>query len=103
MSEFKGYGIADCIGVLFDPRFWFRNYRVSREWGQSVERALDREAPQIISQHSALLAGKRIWISNWPYAYGAPGDEPLPPRRTAIRLRKAVDRALLSKIKGEEQ
>ena len=102
MSEFKGYGLLDCIGVIFDPRFWLRNERVSREWGELLEAQLDVSDISALGPLYANIGGVKVWIENWPYAYGSRAHSScLPPRRTAIRLRKAVDSALLSKIKGE--
>ena len=93
------YNFLDRLGVLFDPRFWIRVESVSREWGETVEKLMDEYEPRYVDRYTIFLGDTQVWVESWPFAFGrkwrgAFVDSPVPPRRTAIRLRKLIDGAL---------
>lgn len=86
--------VSDIIGVIFDPRFWTRNYEVCHIWSDWLDNAMDEKS--IVERRSRCLVkikNQIIWVENWPYAYGS-GDTTfdfgLPRRKTAIRLRRYI-------------
>lgn len=90
--------LIDRLGVLFDPRFWLRNYGVSHEWDAALGVLLDMvEDGQLSieqSDHTVTIGGVTVWVSNWPYAYGRAHrpikSEMIPRRSTALRLRRVA-------------
>lgn len=90
------------IGVLFDPRFWLRVQRVSHEWSDELDRAMDRGDPITSCGRFYCKVGQiEVWIENWPYGYGnlfvsgLNGVLPLPRRKTALRLRRYINDKLV--------
>lgn len=86
--------LGHILGVIFDPRFWIRNHEVSDKWSDKLEQLMQSGAPvEIYDDYLVKLGGFKIWIRNWPYAFGSQykySFGPLPRRKTAIRLRKYI-------------
>lgn len=91
------------IGVLLDPRFWIRMYRVSNDWDKELNLLLDKvesgeskiEYVFISLDYVVTINKVSIWATNWPYAYGYKISHDylvLPKRKTAIRLREVINK-----------
>jgi hypothetical protein len=94
--------LFDCLGAIADPRFWVRNYSISYAWDAQLNRALDRHPviPRDLGGEvfDVEIGDLTVWVKNWPYAFGYhEGWRVLPLRSTAIRLRKALDAAMLDR------
>lgn len=63
--------VKNLLFRLFDVRFWLQNQETDWEWDAELIRILD-EGPEVKVVSSAVvkLAGREIWVSNYPYAYG---------------------------------
>lgn len=78
----------------FKPRYWMQLYPTCRNWDALLNEALDHGITSL-GPHTADIGGVKVWVANWPYAYGSPyrgfgsGDR-LPTVRTRQRLRAAV-------------
>lgn len=92
--------------------FWplCRFYRTDAEWDAILSQALDEGRvefrPTPIGDGLWCFVGDcRVWINNWPYAYGSPHDpvrmDVLPSRRTASRLRQKEKAAVANKRREE--
>lgn len=96
MKNFKiGERLFHILGVIFDSRFWYRNYDVSHEWSDYLEAKMDKGEPvEVLDEYRCKLGNVGIWISNWPYAFGyklpSYACKFLPRRKTVIRLRKYI-------------
>ncbi|WP_290494454.1 hypothetical protein [Hyphomonas sp. UBA4494] len=92
--------LTDRLGVLFDPRFWMRTHNVDDDWDRTLAAALylvEHNAKTIedVTDYSATVAGMKLWVGNWPHAFGSlyhvpNGMQVLPRRKTAIRLREHI-------------
>ena len=75
------------------PGFWLMNYPYSRALDSFISKSLDDgHEPQRVNKYYVKLAGKDIWVQNWPYAYGTIRDA-RPSRATICRLRDAIEDA----------
>jgi hypothetical protein len=76
----------------FLPRYWSQNDRTDYEWDGLLNDLLDIEQPLKISDHYCKIGDFKIWISNWPYAYGnLEGSDCLPSVSTRIRLKRELE------------
>jgi len=83
------------LKILFNPAIWFLNYPVSKKWDKLLNEVLDspnlhikQEGPYTVS-----INGLKVWVSNYPYAYGTPYLIHASPRRTTIlKLKKMMDK-----------
>lgn len=76
---------------LFKPRYWSQNYPTDLNWDAALNAALDKHVVEL-GNYTVDVGQFRVWIENWPYAYGyLYGDKKgLPKVSTRKRLRKAV-------------
>ncbi len=82
--------------------WWFRNYNYSAEFDEWMNTALDNPKFDLceLESYEVKLNGKTIWISNYPYAYGAlksPKFGILPRRRTVVRFQIEYTKWLLER------
>jgi len=84
--------MKDFLRVLFTPSIWFRINGVSKGLDRWMVEALDNPVFSEVSRYTCKLNGKRIWIANYPYAFGSLDSAAglLPRRGTALALRRAL-------------
>lgn len=88
--------LADFLFIFFHPECWMDNHPVDDAWDAKLNQMLDNpkfEAERVGARFTVKLNGHRIWISNFPYAYGSLYTDEgkldvLPRRRTRYRLRQ---------------
>jgi hypothetical protein len=92
----------DIFGVIFDPRFWLRNYPTCHAYSHEIEALMDEgvlPTPRCIKRggviYTVMFGGVEIWIENWAYGFGAiyPNGECSSftmRRRTALRFRRLL-------------
>lgn len=91
MSNYKHSNIRGFFKYLLRPRFWFRNYSFNADWDRRLNEILDSPEFENMDNYWAEINGVKIWIANYPYAYGQlGGTEVMPSRETVERLHKAV-------------
>lgn len=79
------------------PTFWRQNYKTDLEWDKLLNAALDRYEVKRGIVHTVNIGPLKVWVSNWPYAYGHPcrmsefSKEVLPKVSTRLRLSKAAE------------
>ena len=85
------------IKYLFKPKFWRMEYPYSRQWDDKLNEMLDKENNvRVINEFRADVGGIKVWIGNYPYAYGNPELVDIRPSRATIeRLHKAVIKSVL--------
>jgi hypothetical protein len=90
-------GLASNLQFIFRPNFWLRNYPTDERWDKEVRSLLDSGFVPIANDcFSAQLGKYRIWIANYPYAFGSPttavghGVDVLPSRKTQLRLYRLI-------------
>lgn len=69
-----------------------RVYKTDKRWDKKLNDIIDNcKSFERRSPYTVLLNGIDIWVTNWPYAYGAPGLLTcLPKRKTALKLRMFI-------------
>lgn len=73
-----------------------RNARTCPILDKWMNDALKKPEFKSDGKYTVMLNGRKIWIGNYPYAYGKLyGDELLPSRSTVKKLRKAHMKWLL--------
>ena len=88
--------ITDRLGVIFDPKSWLRQGKVSHSYDDALNDAMDKQGViKIVNQHHGQIGNIKVWIANYPYAYGFPAVQSLPPytlprRATAKRIRRLI-------------
>lgn len=76
---------------MFRPIWWLRNNKTSRILDIWMNDALDNPTFSEKSDLTIMLNKKRVWIGNYPYAYGSvAGLKRLPSRKTALRLENSI-------------
>src|SRR5699024_2881316 len=85
------------IKYLFKPKFWRMEYPYSRQGDIKLNEMLDKENNvRVINKFRAVVGGIKVWIANYPYAYGTPDlFEIRPSRATIERLQEEVIRAVI--------
>jgi hypothetical protein len=95
--------------ILYWTHFgtYIRNYRTSKTHSQKINQLLDDPDTGLILEPSdygpgkftVLLGDLRLWVGNFPYAYGYVWDffkgsnRHMPDRATVFRLRQVVEAA----------
>lgn len=79
----------DILWVLWHPGCWQSSYVSCEEQDTLVNNLMMLpEAKVEATMHTVHIAGIKLWIANFPYAFGNDGGSgPLPYRRTRYRLR----------------
>lgn len=77
------------------PGYWIQLHRTVAEWDAFLAGAIATGEITEINKHTCKVGGVRVWIANWPHAYGHPYDagfpeDMLPTVRTRKMLRRAV-------------
>lgn len=100
------------IQFLFRPKFWLMNYSFSKYWDRDLNFLIDNASPKLLrgglenDYYYIVFNDKvKVWIKNYPYAYGRVSDYSLfggtinmrPSRLTILKLRK-----LENKLKEED-
>lgn len=102
--------VRDKILYWIDPRTYIRNYMTSKTHSQKINQLLDDPDTGLILEPShygqgeftVLLEDLRLWVGNFPYAYGHVWDfferpnRHMPDRATVFRLRQVVEAAKAS-------
>lgn len=77
------------------PLYWFQNSATCPLWDKALNEALGRYPVENVTGYSCSVGPLKVWIANWPYAYGSDqngsSEELLPKVATRKRLKKAVD------------
>ena len=74
---------------VITPTTWIQNYPTSREWDTALNLMLDNNFPvKRTSGYVITLGSTKIWVGNYPYAFGYPysGPKVLPKVKTRKRL-----------------
>ncbi len=93
----------DWLTVTLNPMYWISNGRISRALDRKLNALMDSGVePTNVSSYTSYLGQYRVWISNYPYAYGSIENiegmgNVYPYRRTRVRLRRYIDDALYAK------
>lgn len=86
------------------PCYWAQNYPTVRLWDDALNALLAKGPVTEVGEHTCRVAGVKVWISNWPYAFGRPVNcEYLPMVSTRRRLRKIVWAAQIERAKANAQ
>ena len=88
------------------PGYWLQNFPTNLVWDEFVSKAIDEDRVKAISQHYAAIGGMRVWIENYPYAYGRPVgvaglSNILPTVKTRKKLRAALMDMALKQLLGQ--
>lgn len=87
-NELSGAAGSASLVRCLHPRYWLMNHPFSREWDTWLNEQMDAGKFDSITQHTARIGGRVVWIANHPYAsftnHGQ-GIEVRPSRRTIIR------------------
>lgn len=86
------------------PTYWLQHTDTCEAWDAILNNALDHGPVEYNGGHTAVVSGLKVWVSNWPYAFGSPyrrGPEPLPKVATRKRLKKAIHEAWLDAMIAE--
>lgn len=61
----------DRLFRILRPNFWFQNYPTCDNYSNEIENLIDNYADvEVLDEFTAKIGGKKIWIENYPYAYG---------------------------------
>jgi hypothetical protein len=94
MYAYPRVKMKNLIRVLLTPSCWFRNYPTCPYVDDLVNSLLDHNQIQAVDRHSAVIGGRTIWISNFPYASGTIDEGSkctgMPSRRTVFRLHDCI-------------
>jgi hypothetical protein len=75
------------------PSFWIQNHRTDPAWDAALNRALDLFGVGDVGSHRVTVGPFKVWIANYPYAYGSLDtvrDGGLPRADTRRRLRRMI-------------
>lgn len=80
---------------IITPGAWFQLGKVDWEYDAEMNAALDEFGLTDVSEYYCNIGAQRVWIQNYPYAYGRPEGETgqgytLPSLKTRRRLRDMV-------------
>ena len=91
------------IWVIVCPKYWIRNYKTDYELNRGMKRELESPVFSNLEDYSIDLNGITLWISNYPYAFGAimgadggffneilTNTARLPSRSTQLKLKIAI-------------
>jgi|LakMenEpi03Aug12_release.lakeMendotaPanAssembly.Ray.scaffolds.fasta_scaffold51931_12 hypothetical protein len=101
--------VGDKILYWTDSETYIRNHRTSKTHSQKINQLLDDPDTGLILDpsisgvvYTVLLGDLRLWVGNFPYAYGYVWDffgrsnRHMPDRATVFRLRQVVEAAKAS-------
>lgn len=101
--------VRDKILYWIDYETYIRNYMTSKTHSQKINQLLDDPDTGLILDpsisgvvYTILLGDLRLWVGNFPYAYGFVWDffersnRHMPDRATVFRLRQVVEAAKAS-------
>lgn len=77
--------------VIFEPKYWLSFGPISQERDTLIINGIiQKEEMTNFSPFTCDFIGVRIWVANYPYAYGMqyPNDWEFPTRRTRILLKE---------------
>lgn len=87
--------IRDYVFRICRPAFWSQCGPTCDEYSAAMEEQIDARAPITrLTECTVDLNGVRLWVANYPYAYGRMSDDPLerlPTARVRKKLRKFVE------------
>ena len=86
--------LLDLLHITFNPTFWLMNYKYDEEWDMELVRLMNQYRAVDESLYIHKLGDKRIWTTNYPYAYASPFEDKKedirPSRLTILRLRRKI-------------
>lgn len=80
------------LRVLVTPSCWLQNYPYSTAWDAELRRLMNTNCFVCEDRYTALLDGRRIWISNHPYASFTPYWEIARVRPSRSTILEAFDK-----------
>lgn len=89
----------DTLVIMLYPPHWGRNFTFDPVWDKELNSLLDSGAKIHRPRYREIMVGEtRVWISNYPYAYGTKIQSGtictrasrMPSRRTVLRLRRLI-------------
>jgi hypothetical protein len=85
---------------IFNPKWWILNYSFDKSWDKELNELLDKQfklkngdSEHLVPpfRYTAILGNRKIWIANFPFAYGLTYESGImpgrPSRYTIYRLR----------------
>ncbi len=103
------YRLKNLFFRIANPRFWIQNSPSSKIWDGILNGLLDQVnngelAIKVEDKHIAIIGRSKIWIENYPYAFGRlvnfSNELPLP--LTRVRLKRMVDEVVYYKAIDNE-
>lgn len=96
----------DILPRLIRPNAWSMNMPLNWDWDEYVNTMLDLGVVTDDDGYTAQCGHTRIWVSNWPYAYGylytVDTGRDLPQVRTTYRTARRLRAELKEREKGSE-
>lgn len=100
------------LEVFITPSCWLRSKFTCKSWDKLLNRLIDEaesgrlkiDLPYEMFDclHEFRIGGIRIWVNNFPYAFGSmDGRDELPSRKTVFRLKKFLDSEFLKKAHND--
>lgn len=63
--------IRDRLFRILRPNYWIQNYPTCDKYSDEIENLIDSGAEvEVIDRFTAKIDGRKLWIENYPYAYG---------------------------------
>ena len=89
--------------LVFGP--WLQNSKTDWQWDELLNKALDQHGVERSGSYLVKVGKIKVWVSNWPYAYGSPyfpfERHYLPSVKTRRRLRDMIHAQDMREIEGE--
>jgi len=76
--------LKDFLFWLSHPGYWVMNNPYSPEWDRMLSALMKAHSFDQIDEYTACLGGKKIWITNRPYASMCPRHIEVRPKRRTI-------------------
>ena len=77
---------GDFLFRLFRPSHWGRTKPTSLAWDAFILRAIAEGRVHRIDQYTAMVGGKTVWVSSYPFGYGSPHPGNVMPRASTVVL-----------------
>ena len=98
------------LWAIFHFSFWLQLGKYDKQWDKELDILLDKGVEPIpyryqdgrYSPYVVMLAGKEVWVVNYPYGYGTIKYRRRPRRYNIYRLKQVEDKMLLS-LSDEER
>lgn len=94
--------IKNILFRIVRPRYWLMSNTYSQAWDAFVLRAIADGDICRVCQYTANVGGKRVWVSNFPYAYGEGYGKDTHALRPSCRTIKLLEEALACTVTKED-